>query len=97
MVAQNLTPVILGIIIAPLVWMIYFFAETVVNTGREKVVGPLKVISARSVEVDKAMSNVKAQSSNKVQVPNIKTFDIKPFGIHLAFACLPEPWRRQGF
>jgi len=69
---QNLTLVIMGIIIVPLVWMIYFFAETVVNTGREKVVGPLKVISVRSVEVDEAMSNVKAQSSNRVQIPNIE-------------------------
>jgi hypothetical protein len=49
MVAQNLIPVILGIIIVPLVWMIYFFVEIAGNTEREKVVGPLKIISVKSV------------------------------------------------
>ncbi|OGP96248.1 MAG: hypothetical protein A2157_15100 [Deltaproteobacteria bacterium RBG_16_47_11] len=49
MVAQNLIPVILGIIIVPLVWMIYFSVEIVGNTEREKVVGPLKIISVKSV------------------------------------------------
>jgi hypothetical protein len=49
MPVRNLTPVIMGIIIVPLVWMIYSFAETVVITRREKVVGPLKVISVKSV------------------------------------------------
>jgi len=49
MVAQNLIPVILGIIIVPLAWMIYFFVEIVGNTEREKVVGPLKIISVKSV------------------------------------------------
>ncbi len=47
---QNLTPAISGIIIVPLVWMTYFFAEIVANTGQEKDVGPSKVISARNVE-----------------------------------------------
>jgi hypothetical protein len=49
MLAQNLIPVILGIIIVPLAWMIYFFVEIVGNTGREKVVGLLKIISVMNV------------------------------------------------
>jgi hypothetical protein len=41
----------------------------------------------KSVKIDKAMSNVKAQGSNKVQIPNFKykKFGIESFGIHLAF------------
>lgn len=45
MVVQNLTPVILGIIIVPLVWMICFFADIVDNTGQERAAGPSKIIS----------------------------------------------------
>ncbi len=33
---QNLTPVILGTIIVPLVWMTYSFVEVVANTGQGK-------------------------------------------------------------
>jgi hypothetical protein len=47
---QNLIPVMSGIIIVPLAWMTYFFAEIVANTGQEKDVGPLEIISARNVE-----------------------------------------------
>ena len=49
MPVQNLTPLILDIIIVPLVWMICFFAEIVVNTGQEKAVGPSKIISVKNV------------------------------------------------
>ncbi len=59
MVAQNLIPVISGIIIVPLVWMISFFVEIVGSTGSEKVVGLLKTISVKTVEVDKTMSKGK--------------------------------------
>ncbi len=47
---RNLTPVILDIITAPAVGMTYFFAETVVDTGQERVAGLLKITSVRSVE-----------------------------------------------
>lgn len=50
MPVQNLTPLILDIIIVPLVWMICFFAEIVVNTGQEKAVGPSKIISVTNVK-----------------------------------------------
>jgi hypothetical protein len=40
------------------------------------------------------MSNVKTQSSNKIQNPNVKDSLNFEFGIHLTFACLPV---RQGF
>ena len=49
MPVQNLTPAISVIIIALLVWRICFFAETAVSTGRERVVGPSKIISVKSV------------------------------------------------
>jgi len=52
MPVQNLTPAISGIIIVPLVWTIYSFAETAVSTGQGKVVGPSKIISVKSVEKD---------------------------------------------
>ena len=45
MVVQNLTPVILGIIIVRLVWMTYFFVEVVANTEQERAAGPSKIIS----------------------------------------------------
>jgi hypothetical protein len=43
---------------------------------------------AKNVGIDKPMSNVKAQSSNEGQIPNLRyeTFDIRSFGIQLAFA-----------
>lgn len=49
MVVQNLTPVILGIIIVPLVWMICFFADIVDNTGQEKDGLDLRVTFVRNV------------------------------------------------
>jgi hypothetical protein len=49
MPVQNLIPVIPDIIIVPLVWMIYFYAETVANTGQEKVVGPSGITFVKSV------------------------------------------------
>ena len=87
MPVQNLTPLILDIIIVPLVWMICFFAEIVVNTGQEKAAFLSWIISVKNVKIDKAMSNVKAQGSNKVQIQNFryKKFGIESFGIHLAF------------
>jgi hypothetical protein len=48
--ARNLTPVILGTITVLAVWTIYFFAETVANTGQEKVAGLLEIISVKNVE-----------------------------------------------
>ena len=36
------------------------------------------------------MSNVKTQSSNKIQNPNVKDSLNLEFGIHLTFACLRE-------
>ncbi len=50
MVVQNLTPVIWGIIIVPLVWMICFFVRVVVTTGQEKDASLSGIISARSVK-----------------------------------------------
>ncbi|PIV20619.1 MAG: hypothetical protein COS40_11500 [Deltaproteobacteria bacterium CG03_land_8_20_14_0_80_45_14] len=50
MPAQNLIPVILGIIIVPLVWMICFFAETAANTGQEKAVFHLRITFVRDVK-----------------------------------------------
>jgi hypothetical protein len=45
----------------------------------------------KNAQIDKTMSNAKAQSSNEVQIPNFKygRFDISSFGIQLAFACPP--------
>jgi hypothetical protein len=42
---QNLTPVILGIIIVLLVWMICFFVRVVVTTGQERDASHLRIIS----------------------------------------------------
>lgn len=50
MPVQNLTPLILDIIIVPLVWMICFFAEIVVNTGQEKAVFHLRITFVRNVK-----------------------------------------------
>ena len=55
---QNPIPIILGIIIVQLVWMISFFVKVVVNTGQEEAVSPSGIISVKSVEID----NVKCQS-----------------------------------
>jgi hypothetical protein len=52
----------LDIIIAPLVWMSYFFAEIVVDTGREKDASHLRITFVKSVKIDKAMSNAKART-----------------------------------
>lgn len=46
---QNLIPAIPGIIIVLLVWTICSFAETAASTGQERVVGPSKIISVKSV------------------------------------------------
>jgi hypothetical protein len=59
---RNPTPVILDIIIAPLVWMSYFFAEIVADTGREKDASHLRITFVKSVKIDKAMSNAKART-----------------------------------
>jgi hypothetical protein len=68
--AQNPIPTILGIIIALLASTTSFFVKVVVNTGQEEAVSHLGIICVRS-------ANVKAQSSNKMQISNIKTFDIQ--------------------
>ena len=47
---QNLTPVIWGIIIALLVWMICFFADIVDNTGQEKDASLSGIISVKNAE-----------------------------------------------
>jgi len=41
----------------------------------------------------------KFKFQSEIQNPNNQTnsFDIEPFGVDLAFACLPKLWRRQGF
>ncbi len=72
MPVQNLTPIISVTIIAWLAWIICFFAEIAAGTEREEVVFPFSIISVKNVKIDKAMSNVKAQGSNKVQFPNFK-------------------------
>jgi hypothetical protein len=48
MVAQNLIPVILGIIIVPLVWMICFFAGIAASTRQEEAAFPFSIISVRN-------------------------------------------------
>ncbi len=92
MPVQNLTPIISVTIIAWLAWIICFFAEIAAGTEREEVVFPFSIISVKNVKIDKAMSNVKAQGSNKVQFPNFK---YKKFGIESFGICLPAG--RQGF
>jgi hypothetical protein len=52
--------------------MISSFAEIAANTRREEGVSPSRIISVKSVKIDKAMSNVKAQGSKEVQIPNFK-------------------------
>jgi len=50
MVVQNLTLVMSGTITVPLVWMIYFFVETVESTGRGEAAFPLRIISVKTVK-----------------------------------------------
>jgi len=50
MPVQNLTPAILGIIIVPLVWTIYSFAEFVASTVRGGDGFQLKITFARNAE-----------------------------------------------
>ena len=85
MPVQNLIPVILGITIARLAWIIYFFVRIAVNTKQEGAVFPSWIISVRNVEIDKAMSNVKAQGSNKVQIPNLMVLQKVRKGYFLSF------------
>jgi len=91
MPVQNPIPIILVIIIAQLAWIICFFVRIAASTEQEEAGFHSWIISAKDVKIDKAMSNVKTQGSNKVQIPNFKykKFDIESFGIHLAFASLP--------
>ena len=69
---QNPIPIILGIIIAKLAWMIFFFVEIAANTRREEGASRSRTMFVKNAKIDKAMSNVKAQISNKVQIPNFK-------------------------
>jgi ligand-binding SRPBCC domain-containing protein len=68
---QNLTPIISVTIIARLAWIICFYAEIAAGTEQEEAVFPFSIISVKNVKIDKAMSNVKAQGSNKGQIPNL--------------------------
>jgi hypothetical protein len=52
MLVQNLIPVIRGIIIARLAWMICFFAWVVANIKQEGAAFPSWIISVRNVEPD---------------------------------------------
>jgi len=48
MPVQNLIPVILGITIARLAWIIYFFVRIAVNTKQEGAVFPSWIISVKN-------------------------------------------------
>ena len=65
-------PIISDIIIVQLAGMISSFAEIAANTRREEGVSPSRIMFVKNAKIDKAMSNVKAQISNKVQIPNFK-------------------------
>ena len=45
---QNPIPIILGIIIVQLAWMLSFFVKVVANIGQEEAVSRLKIISAKN-------------------------------------------------
>jgi hypothetical protein len=70
---QNLIPITLGIIIVRLAWMASFFAEIVANIERHEAVFHSRTISARNAKIDKAMSNIKAKSSNQMPSSNAKS------------------------
>jgi hypothetical protein len=70
---QNPIPIILVTIIVRVVWIICFFAGIAASTEQEEAAFLSWIISVKNVKIDKAMSNVKAQGSNKVQIPNFKS------------------------